>query len=73
MEVLQSGAPPHGGIALGKQSSVQSRFAKSSAGFDRLLAMLCRSSSLRDVIAFPKSAEGVDPLFRAPSDFKLTE
>ncbi|EDV27575.1 uncharacterized protein TRIADDRAFT_20832, partial [Trichoplax adhaerens] len=49
---LKSGCPPHGGIAL---------------GFDRFMAVLCNSSSLRDVIAFPKSASGKDLLTEAPS------
>lgn len=52
LEVLDSGCPPHAGIAL---------------GFDRLVAMLHGTDSVRDVIAFPKSAKGADLLVRSPS------
>ena len=53
LTALDSGCPPHGGIAL---------------GFDRLLAMLVNASSVRDVIAFPKSAMGNELMTDAPSE-----
>ncbi|KAF8076161.1 tRNA synthetases class II-domain-containing protein [Lyophyllum atratum] len=52
LHALQCGAPPHGGIAL---------------GFDRMMAMLCNTQSIRDVIAFPKTSTGADLLFRSPA------
>jgi aspartyl-tRNA synthetase len=53
IEALQHGAPPHGGIAL---------------GIDRLAALVAREQSIRDVIAFPKTASGIDPLTGAPAE-----
>ncbi|MDN5745129.1 MAG: aspartate--tRNA ligase, partial [Nocardioidaceae bacterium] len=52
LEAFKYGAPPHGGIAV---------------GMDRIAAILAGTDSIRDVIAFPKSGGGYDPLTAAPA------
>ena len=50
---FEYGAPPHGGIAL---------------GVDRIAAMMSGQTSIREVIAFPKTAKGICPMDGSPSD-----
>ena len=52
LRALRFGAPPHGGIAM---------------GLDRCVMLLAGTDNIRDVIAFPKVAGGIDPLTDAPT------
>ena len=52
LDAFKYGAPPHGGIAF---------------GWDRIVSLLAHTESIRDVIAFPKSGGGFDPLTSAPA------
>ncbi|NNH71572.1 aspartate--tRNA ligase [Nocardia uniformis] len=58
LDAFKYGAPPHGGIAF---------------GWDRITALLAGLDSIREVIAFPKSGGGVDPLTEAPTAITLQQ
>jgi aspartyl-tRNA synthetase len=58
LDAFTLGAPPHGGIAF---------------GWDRIVALLAKTESIRDVIAFPKSGGGYDPLTQAPAPITLEQ
>lgn len=58
LTALASGTPPHGGIAW---------------GMDRLLAVLQNESSIREVIAFPKTGDAQDPMMHSPSSVSIEQ
>jgi len=58
LDAFRFGAPPHAGFAI---------------GVDRFTAILCREENIREVIAFPKTQSGADPLTNAPTPLDATQ
>lgn len=58
LKALDAGCPPHAGLAI---------------GFDRLIAVLCGTDSVRDVIAFPKNSKGDDVMVGSPREVGAEE
>ncbi|MDR1033799.1 MAG: aspartate--tRNA ligase [Bifidobacteriaceae bacterium] len=58
LKAFKFGAPPHGGVAM---------------GWDRIVALLAKTQSIRDVIAFPKLGSGFDPMTKAPAPITIQQ
>jgi aspartyl-tRNA synthetase len=55
LDAFRYGAPPHAGFAV---------------GIDRFTALLCGEENIREVIAYPKTQSGIDPMMNAPSQLE---